>query len=105
MGIKPPREHAITAILFDKRGRPLSIGKNSYTKTHPLQAQAAEAVGEPYKVFLHAEIDAIVRCRDIKKAVRIVVMRYNKYGQPMNATPCNICKKFLSQYNLTIEHT
>jgi cytidine deaminase len=97
--------HAITAILFDKRGRPLSIGRNSYTKTHPMQAQAAEAAGEPYKVFLHAEIDAIVRCRDMSKAHRIVVMRYNKKGEPMNAAPCHICQRFLSQFNLKVEHT
>jgi cytidine deaminase len=97
--------HNITAILFDKRGRPLSIGRNSYTKTHPLQAQAAEAAGEPYKVFLHAEIDAIVRCRDMNKAVKMVVMRYNKHGVPMNAAPCNICRRFLQQYSLQIQHT
>lgn len=97
--------YQITAILFDKKGRPLSIGKNSYTKTHPIMARESAKHGEPYKVFLHAEIDAIVRCRDMDKAHRIVVMRFDANGLPVNAKPCPICMGLLSTYNLRIEHT
>ena len=97
--------YRITAILFDKKGRPLSIGKNSYTKTHPIMARESAKHGEPYKVFLHAEIDAIVRCRDMEKAHRIVVMRFDANGLPVNAKPCPICMGLLSTYNLRIEHT
>ncbi len=97
--------YQITAILFDKKGRPLSIGKNSYTKTHPIMARESAKHGEPYKVFLHAEIDAIVRCRDMSKATRIVVMRFDANGLPVNAKPCPICMGLLLTYNLRIEHT
>ena len=97
--------YQITAILFDKKGRPLSIGKNSYTKTHPIMARESAKHGEPYKVFLHAEIDAIVRCRDMEKAHRIVVMRFDANGLPVNSKPCPICMGLLSTYNLRIEHT
>jgi tRNA(Arg) A34 adenosine deaminase TadA len=97
--------YQITAILFDKKGRPLSVGRNSYTKTHPLMARESAKHGEPYKVFLHAEIDAIVRCRDMDKAHRIVVMRFDANGLPVNAKPCIICQGLLSTYNLRIEHT
>lgn len=97
--------YQITAILFDKKGRPLSIGKNSYTKTHPIMARESAKHGEPYKVFLHAEIDAIVRCRDMTKATRIVVMRFDANGLPVNSKPCPICMGLLSTYNLRIEHT
>jgi hypothetical protein len=31
------KRQAITAIITDKKGRVLSIGQNSYSKTHPLQ--------------------------------------------------------------------
>lgn len=100
-------KHNITAIIYDKRGRPLSVGYNSYEKTHPLQAKAATMVGEPYKVYLHAEIAAIVRlpyhARD--KAHTMRVFRYNKHGKPMNAKPCSICQSILSQMNLKVEHT
>lgn len=97
--------YQITAIILDKKGRPLSIGKNSYTKTHPIMARESAKHGEPYKVFLHAEIDAIVRCRDMSKATRIVVMRFDANGLPVNAKPCPICMGLLSTYNLRIEHT
>lgn len=97
--------YQITAILFDKKGRPLSVGRNSYTKTHPLMARESAKHGEPYKVFLHAEIDAIVRCKDMSKASRIVVMRFDAHGLPVNAKPCRICQGLLSTYNLRIEHT
>lgn len=97
----------LTAIVYDKRGRILSIGRNSWTKTHPAQARAAAKVGEPYKVYLHAEVDAIVRLSDIEKekAYKMVVMRYNANGKPMNAKPCKVCQLVLSKFNLKIEHT
>lgn len=28
-------QHVVTAYIYDKRGRMLSMGRNSYTKTHP----------------------------------------------------------------------
>lgn len=81
----------ITAIIYDRRDRVLSIGKNSYVKTHPLQARYAQKAGEPYKVHLHAEIAAIVKCKNLKKAHKISVFRYNKQDRPMLARPCPIC--------------
>jgi hypothetical protein len=30
--------HELTAVIYDRKGNVLSIGKNSYIKTHPLQA-------------------------------------------------------------------
>ena len=38
--------HSLTAIIKDKRGNVLAIGKNSYTKTHPYQAKSTQYV--PY---------------------------------------------------------
>ena len=101
------QKHNITAILYDKRGRPLSIGYNSYVKTHPMQAKAANKVGEPHKVFLHAEIAAIIKLphHAKEKAHLIRVFRYNKEGKPMNAKPCNICQTILTQMNIKVEHT
>lgn len=95
----------ITAIIFDKRGRPLSIGKNSYTKTHPLMASTAAKVGQPCRIYLHAEVDALVKCRDIDRAYKMVVMRHNRQGKTMNAKPCLICQSLLSQTKLKVEHT
>lgn len=81
----------ITAIIRDKKGCVLSIGKNTYIKTHPLQAKFAAKVGNPKAVFLHAEIAAIVKCRDLSKAHSIEVIREGKNGELMLAAPCKIC--------------
>jgi deoxycytidylate deaminase len=96
----------ITAIIYDKRGKVLSIGKNSYVKTHPYQAKCAERVGLPYKQFLHAEIHAIVKCKQIDKAHRITVIRFDKQGNEMNAKPCPVCQSAIQATGIKIiEHT
>ena len=75
----------ITAIIYDKKGRVLSIGKNSYTKSHTMMHTHANKVGLPHKIFQHAEVNAIVKCRDLSKAYKISVFRYNKQGKPLLA--------------------
>jgi len=37
----------ITAIVYDRKGRVLAVGKNSYTKTHPVQAKFAQKIWQP----------------------------------------------------------
>lgn len=96
----------MTAIIYDKRGRALSVGKNSYVKTHPLQAKHACMVGLPDKQFLHAEIHAISRCKQLHRAHRIVVMRFDSVGKPKNAKPCPVCESAIKAAGIKIvEHT
>lgn len=92
----------ITAIIYDRKGRVLSVGKNSYVKTHPLQAKHAEKVGLPDKQFLHAEIHAITKCRDLSKAHRIVVTRYDKTGRPLLAKPCPVCQSAIESVGIEV---
>lgn len=66
-----------------------------------MQARHASKVGEPYKVHLHAEVSAIVKCRNLKKAHKISVFRFNKQGQPMLAKPCPICISAIRATNIT----
>lgn len=96
----------MTAMIYDKRGRVLSVGKNSYVKTHPYQARCARNVGLPDKQYLHAEIHAIVRCKQLERAHRIVVMRFDKTGKPKNAKPCPVCESAIAAAGIKIvEHT
>ncbi len=96
----------ITAIIYDKRGRILSIGKNNYVKTHPYQANLAERVGLPHKIFLHAEVDAIIKCRDLTKAEKIVILRTNRKGKMLYAAPCPICAEAIRKAGIKIiEHS
>lgn len=96
----------MTAIIYDKRGRVLSIGKNSYIKTHPYQAECAKKVGLPVKQFLHAEIHAIIRCKDLTRARKIVVSRFGARGEPKNAKPCPVCISAIRAAGIKyVEHT
>jgi len=76
----------VGAILFDKRGRVISSGVNS-RKSHPRQ-KGVDGRGET-KIFLHAEISALVRAR--KTPYTIVVARVNKGGEIRLARPCLAC--------------
>lgn len=99
-------QQQITAVIYDRRGRVLSVGQNSYVKTHPLQAHHAHRVGLPYKQFLHAEIHAITRCPDLKRAHRIAVSRFNRQGKPQLARPCAVCYSAIKAAGIPhIEHT
>ena len=100
------KKHHVTAIIFDKRGRPLSIGQNSYSKSIRLQRKHAKLVGMPEKVMTHAEISAIAKCRSLSRAHTIKVFRYNKSGAPVNAMPCKICEQAIALIPIKIvEHT
>lgn len=87
----------VTAMIYDRRGKILSIGKNSYLKTHPMQARHAHKTGHPEKQFLHAEIHAITRCRNLDRAYKIFITRYNKQGEPVLAKPCPVCMSAIQE--------
>ncbi len=98
--------HALTAVIYDKRGRVLSIGQNNYVKSHPMMAKYAREVGLHKKIFLHAEVQAILRCKDLSKAHRIFVSRFGRTGLPLNAKPCPICQSAIKAAGIQIvEHT
>lgn len=100
-------KHNITAIIYDSKGNILSIGKNDYKKSHPIQAKMAEECGEHHKIFLHAEIDAIIKCKKLDKAYRIFVSRVNSGGKYRLAKPCRICSHAIKEMTpiKIIEHT
>ena len=96
----------VTAFAYDKRGRLLSIGRNSYVKTHPLQAKIAKSVGENHKIFLHAEVAALVKIKQWNRVHKLVVTRYSKTGEPMLAKPCKVCQQVIKMARIAhIEHT
>lgn len=99
------KKHQITALLYDKRGRLLSVGRNCYSKSHPLQKKMAVAVGQPERIYLHAEVAALVKLKDWTKAAKIVVSRYTMDGLPAPAKPCPCCMLLLTKIGIEIEHT
>jgi deoxycytidylate deaminase len=94
--MKSRNKESLTAIIKDKRGRILSIGKNNYTKSHPYQAKCAKEAGVPEKIYLHAEIDAIIKCPDISKAHSIEIFRIGKSNKWLLAKPCPACQRAIN---------
>lgn len=103
---KTSKQYFLTAIIYNKRGRVLSVGKNNYYKTHPVQKKYASRVGQPDREYLHAEIAAIVSCRDLSRAHKISVLRFNRDGSPAPAKPCKICMSAINEVGIkVVDHT
>lgn len=82
----------ITARVYSKSGALLATGVNSYTKTHPIQYKYACKAGKPYKMYLHAEISAIIKALKVNSnPYKIEVIRIGKDGRLRMAKPCLVC--------------
>lgn len=84
--------HKVIATVFDRKGKILAVGTNSYSKTSPIQKKFAIAAGLPMKEFLHAEIAAIIKAQRVGVPYSIKIERYTKDGIPANACPCPVCQ-------------
>lgn len=87
-------QYIVTAYIYDKRGKLLSVGRNSYSKTHPTMVRLGKKVGfhNNEKTFIHAEIDAINKCRNLDKAHLIEVFVYSERSNIYcKSKPCPIC--------------
>lgn len=103
---KPSKtRYKIIAKTFDKRGRLISQATNRYDKTHPLQAKYAMIAGEPYRIYLHAEINAIIKAKS-KEIHKIKVELYDSSGKPKLAKPCKVCHEFIKSHGIKfVEYT
>ena len=100
------KRFTVKATVYDKKGRVLTTGENSYSKTHPLQAKYAVTVGLENKIFLHAEIAALSKLKRFHKPYKIVVERYLKNGKPALAKPCKVCQAAIESFNIrNVEYT
>jgi tRNA(Arg) A34 adenosine deaminase TadA len=98
-------KHTITATITDKRGRVLSQAQNNYSKSHPIQSSLASRMGQPSRIFLHAEIAALIKLRK-GTPHKIFVERYHKDGKPANARPCPVCEYAIKQAGIShVEYT
>lgn len=83
----------VGSVVTDHKGRVVSSGYNK-RKTHPLQMRYARKIN-PEQCFLHAEIDALVQCRDVPHT--IYVARIKKNGDTALARPCSICSMAIKE--------
>ena len=93
-------QQRLAAICVDRKGKVLGKGKNSYTRTHPLQKHFAIVAGiSEEKMFIHAELSAMLRCRD-KEIHTIYVARVLKDDTISLARPCAACMKALKAFGV-----
>ena len=90
-------QYNIGAIALDKHGTVLSVGFNSYTKTHPLQ-MLYNKENNPSRLFLHAEIDALVKSK--VEPYMLIVCRLSKLGKIRIAKPCSGCYQAIRDYKV-----
>jgi len=89
-----PSRKPVGAVLYRKR-REIATAVNMDDKSHPIQALWAERVGLHEKIYLHAEMAALIKARE--DADTIVVVRLGGHdGKSLrNAKPCPICEPAL----------
>lgn len=94
------KRYQIKATTFDKRGMKLSVGRNSYTKTHPLQKYFSQKAGDSeHKSCLHAELDAILKSRG-KEIYALHVERIESNGTTSMAKPCKACEEAIKAFGI-----
>ena len=94
------KRHVITAKAYDKKGKLLAEATNNYFRTHPIQAHFAKLAGQPERVYLHAEIAALLGCRD-KKPYKLVISRNKADGTAALAAPCPVCVKAIHAWGVS----
>ena len=94
------------AAAVTVKGNILSLGQNRM-KTHPMMFRFSQ---NHNKVYLHAEIDAIVRCInrygvDVLRDATLSVVRIGSAGDITNSQPCEHCQKAIEAFGLKAEWT
>jgi deoxycytidylate deaminase len=91
-------KYNVTAIIRNKKGYVLSVGKNSYKKSHPIMSELSKYETIPkLQTFVHAEVNAIVKCRNIKDAYSIEIFNYTEHGNPALSKPCLLCMSLINK--------
>jgi tRNA(Arg) A34 adenosine deaminase TadA len=91
----------VGAVLLNK-SKVIVTATNLENKSHPLQASFAIRAGLPEKIYLHAEIAALIKCKD--DVDTIVVARVNNQNKLRMAKPCPICSLALAESGITSVH-
>lgn len=104
---KKPKRVKITATVYDRRGKILSVGENSYVKTHPKMFDLAKKTNllDKTNSYLHAEVAALVK---VKKGIpyKIFIERYGKDGRELCAKPCPMCELAIKESGIKrVEYT
>jgi deoxycytidylate deaminase len=93
--INSNKKYWVIAASLDHHNNIISIGENSYQKTHPMQSRFSRQAGNRDREYLHAEIASLVKNRSIVESIMVVRMTCG--GLVRMARPCNICNLALRE--------
>lgn len=89
-------KYVVGAFAFDHKGMLLSKATNSFVKTHPRQKILADSVGLVHKIYLHAEVSAIIKAN--AKIDTLIVARILQHtNKTAMARPCPVCCEAIRQ--------
>ncbi len=98
-----PSKKQVGAILLN-RNKVVATATNIETKTHPIQARFAERVGLHEKIFLHAEIAALVKCREECDTIVVARLGGHNHDELRMAKPCPVCALALKEAGIDKVH-
>lgn len=90
------KKQNLVALAYKKR-KLVGVGFNSYVKTHPAMINKVN----PERIYLHAEIDALLKAPDCDT---LVVLRRNKHGLA-SAKPCPVCQLAINKRGINVIHS
>ena len=96
--------HSKHAAAITYNNKVLAVGESKY-KTHPFQKKIQEQVGNKERIYLHAEVDAIIKVinkhgTDILKECELHVIRITKGGSVGCSKPCTGCQRAIDAFNI-----
>lgn len=97
MAMNNGQEFHLAAILW-RKGKLIRIGINS-TKTDP---SFQRYYSNGHSTCAHAEMDAL---QVAKSGDYLEVMRWNPYGEVMNAKPCGFCQLRIKRFGVNTRFT
>lgn len=90
----PAPQHKVSCATYNRRGRLLSTAWNLPGKSHPIQAEYANKVGQPRRINLHAEILALIRAKEDVHSIQVVRVGRSSLD-PKPSLPCKICMGYI----------
>jgi len=100
--IDSTKKYWVIAASLDHHNNIISIGENSYQKTHPMQSRLSLKCGNRNREYLHAEIASLVKNRN--KPESIMIVRITSTGLVRIARPCNICNLAIRESGIRYIH-
>jgi len=84
--------------VAEYKGRKVAEAINCYTRSHKRQREYARRAGFPAKVYLHAEIAALIKSRC--RVDSMYIYRLNKKGEMLPSKPCAVCQLALTELKI-----